>query len=105
MRYDIVDAHCDTIDPDRIEFSGFDGQHQLRADSVRTRYKHRFFVVQFRKVKVSAESADFAKNAWTFCAVDVFLDAAYCFITGCDIHTRFCICVFHQACPPFRFSF
>ena len=60
----VVDAHGDEVDADRVVPAGVDGDLQLGADAVIGRDQHRIGEARGLKVEEPAEAADLAIRAW-----------------------------------------
>jgi len=65
LRQHVVDAHGHQIDPDRFVSAGCEGEHQLGADTIRTRNKHRVLEPRRLQVEQPAETAQRAIGART----------------------------------------
>ena len=60
---EVVDAHGDQVDADRVEDAGLDGDLQLGADAVGGGDQHRIAVAGRLEVEQAAEAADFGVGA------------------------------------------
>ena len=60
---DVVDAHGDEVDADRVVLAGIDGDLQLGADAVIGRDQHRIGEAGGLEVEQAAEAADLAVGA------------------------------------------
>jgi len=84
---DIIDAHRDKVDADRIEAAEFDCEFEFSADTIRAGNENGspvFFKVQFEQ---SAEPADVAQNALPLGSFYQRFNAFDQRIAGVDVHT------------------
>jgi hypothetical protein len=73
-REDVVHAHRDEIDADRVVAVELEGELQLRSDAVGARHEHRLLIA-FRHFEERAEAADAREHAGAHRAARVRLDA------------------------------
>ena len=88
---EVVDAHGDEVDADRVMLVGIDGDLQLGADAVIGGNQDRILETGRLQVEQAAEAADLAIGARTARRAHMRLDLFHQKISGVDIHT--CIAV------------
>ena len=96
LDHEVVDAHGDEVDADRVEDAGVDGDLQLGADAVSGGDQHRIAVAGGLEVEQAAETADFGVGAGPPRRAHERLDRLDKGISGVDIdagigigHARF----------------
>ena len=82
---DVVHAHRDQVDADRVVAAGLDRQPQLGADAVGAGDQHRLAVAVERNLEQRAEAAEAAEHLGPHRALDGGLDAFDQFVAGFDI--------------------
>ena len=83
----IVDAHRDEVDADRVVHPAFDCDHQLGADAVVGGNQNRVAIAGPLQVEQAAEATEIGIGAGTAGALDEGLDGLDQTIAGIDIHT------------------
>ena len=82
---DVVDAHGDQVDADRVVAAELDGQPELGADAVRPGDEHRLAVAIEGQLEQAAEAADAAEHASASGACDERRDALDQGVAGGDV--------------------
>ena len=88
---EVVDAHGNEIDADRVVIVRVDGDLELRADAVVGGDEHRIGEARGLQVEQAAEAADLAVRAWTARRTDSRLDLLDEQVAGIDIDARVAI--------------
>ncbi len=84
---DVVHAHGDEIDADRVEATCRRRDHRLRADAIRGRDEHGLRVLVAVEREQRTEPADAADHLWPRGRRDVGLDPPDSFLAGVDVDT------------------
>ena len=87
---DVVDAHGDEVDADRVVPPGVDRKSQLGADAVGARYQHRLAVTG-GQLHQGAEAADAGEHLGALRAAHERLDALDELVAGVDVDARVAI--------------
>ena len=87
----IVDAHGDEVDADRVVLVGIDGDLQLGADAVIGGNQHRIGEARSLQIEEAAETADFAVSAGAAGRAHRRLDLFDQQVAGIDIDARVAI--------------
>ena len=88
LDHEVVDAHSDEVDADRVMLVGVDGDLQLGADAVIGGNQDRILEPCGLEVEQAAETADFAIGTGTPGRAHMRLDLFHQKVSGVDIHTR-----------------
>ena len=81
---DVVGAHCDQIDPDRVMTAGIDGEAQLRANPVGARDQH-WMPVALRQLHQRAEAPDARQHLRALRPAHEGLDSLDELVAGVDV--------------------
>jgi hypothetical protein len=84
LHHQVVHAHCDQVDADRVVDAELDRQPQLGADAVGTGHQYRL-AVACRQFAQCAEAADSTEHLGTACTACDVADAPDQRVAGVDV--------------------